>query len=269
MTKDNLKERVYQIIAKATENDLASIFFDYFIVILILSNVLAIILESYQSLYNRYFFQFRIFEVFSVLVFTVEYVLRIWTADIKYDSKSRFGSIYRFIISPIALVDLFAILPFYLPFILPFDLRFLRLPRIIRFSRLFKLNRYSNSLKLVGEVLMKKKSELFVTIFVTLILILIASTLMYYIENNAQPKAFPNIVESMWWATSTLTTVGYGDVYPVTSMGRFLSGIIAFLGIGLVALPTGILSSGFMEEIKNKKDETKKYCPYCGKKIDD
>ncbi|MTI62131.1 MAG: ion transporter [Firmicutes bacterium] len=264
-----IKNRVYQIIEKAENGDKTSLRFDYFIVTLIFLNVVAIILESYNSIYSNYSFEFRVFEIISVFVFTVEYILRIWTSDIEIKESSKIKSIVKSIISPMVLIDLLAILPFYLPMLIPFDLRFLRMIRIIRFFRLFKLNRYSKSLKLVGTVLKKKKSELFVTIFVTFILLLIASTLMYYIENKAQPEVFPNIITSFWWAIATLTTVGYGDVYPVTAMGRLLSGIIAFLGIGLVALPTGIISSGFMEEINDNDSESdRKYCPYCGKRLD-
>jgi len=268
------KHRVHEIIEKAETGDKVSEVFDYFIVGLIILNVLAIILESFSSIYYPYRHIFSSFELFSVIIFTVEYLLRIWTSDYIYQSASKTKTIFRFIITPMALVDLFAILPFYLPMLIPFDLRFLRLLRIIRFLRLFKLNRYSNSLRLVGKVLEKKKSELFITLIVTLILLLIASTLMYYLESKVQPNAFPNILASLWWAISTLTTVGYGDVYPVTVWGRILSGSIAFLGIGLVALPTGILSSGFMEELRDQQEEENidereaiKYCPYCGEKI--
>ena len=173
-----------------------------------------------------------------------------------------------------AIIDLMAILPFYLPLLLPVDLRFLRILRLTRLLRLLKVQRYSKSLQLIGIVLKKKKEELIVTVFVTFILMVFASTLMYYLESDVQPDQFPNIISAFWWAIATLTTIGYGDVYPVTGWGRLLSGIIALLGIGLVALPTGILSSGFIEELSRQKSkdieksEQYKYCPYCGKRID-
>ncbi len=270
---ERIKYRVYKIIEKAEENDFSSLLFDYFIVALILLNVLAIVLQSYTEIYVRYKYVFRDFEIFSVMIFTLEYILRIWTANNKFKEKDEFESAVLFIITPMALVDLIAILPFYLPMLIPFDLRFLR---IFRFFRLFKLSRYSNSLHIMGNVLRKKKNELMITIFITFILLLVASTLMYYLEHRLQPDAFPNIIVSFWWAISTLTTVGYGDVYPVTAWGRFLSGVIAFLGIGLVALPTGLISSGFVEElnsddseIDSEKEYCRKYCPYCGKKLED
>ena len=277
MNRTELKKRIGLIIQKARRGDKPSLYFDYFIVTLIFLNVIAIVLESFVTLYYRYIEWFSLFEVISVITFTVEYLLRLWTADISYIQSKRVKSRFSFLVSPMALIDLFAILPFYLPMIIPFDLRFLRMLRIIRFLRIFKLNRYSSAFHLVGKVLRKKKNELLVTIFITMMLLLIASTLIYYMENTAQPEAFPNIIASFWWAISTLTTVGYGDVYPVTAWGRLLSGIIAFIGIGLVALPTGIISSGFMQELseeekreeQRKKERNIKYCPYCGKKINE
>ena len=149
----------------------------------------------------------------------------------------------------------------------------MRILRVTRLLRIFKIQRYTKSLNLIGKVLKSKKEELFITVFVTIILIIFASTLMYYIENDVQPNAFPNILATFWWAVATLTTIGYGDVYPVTDLGRLLSGIIAVLGIGLVALPTGLISSGFIEEISKKKRQHKQkeeditYCPHCGKRI--
>jgi voltage-gated potassium channel len=174
-----------------------------------------------------------------------------------------------------ALIDLFAILPFYIPMFIPFDLRFLRILRVARMLRLFKLNRYSKALLIIGKVVKKKKAELIVTVFITFLLLLMASTMMFYLEHDVQPTAFPNIIASFWWAIATLTTVGYGDIYPVTGWGRLLSGVIALIGIGLVALPTGIISSGFMNEISSRKQKDENedtpitYCPYCGKRIRD
>ncbi len=152
------------------------------------------------------------------------------------------------------------------PLIITFDLRFLRMLRLTRLFRLFKVYRYSKALRIVGRVLKNKKEPLFLTLFVTFMLLLIASSLMYYIEHDAQPDAFPNIFSAFWWAVATLTTIGYGDVLPITGWGKLLSGVIALLGIGLVALPTGIIGSGFMEVIERK--EKPRYCPHCGKIIE-
>jgi voltage-gated potassium channel len=148
-----------------------------------------------------------------------------------------------------------------------FDLRFLRILRLTRLFRLFKIARYSKALRVVGTVLKRKKEPLILTLFVSLILLLVASSLMYYIEHDSQPESFPNIFASFWWAVATLTTIGYGDIYPITGWGKFLSGIIALLGIGLIALPTGILGSGFMEVIEKKENKKHKKCPHCGKAL--
>ena len=162
-----------------------------------------------------------------------------------------------------AVIDLLAILPFYLPMFIPIDLRFLRMLRLTRVLRVFKLNRYSKALNSISGVMRNKKDELLTTVFLMTFIIVISSTLIYYIEHEYQPEAFPNIVESFWWAIATLTTVGYGDVFPITGLGKVLASVIALSGIGLVALPTGIISSGFMANIK-----TGKKCPHCGKDLE-
>lgn len=267
-----IKVKTFEIIEKGSNGNQKSRLFEYFIVLLILLNVLSIILESFDKLYFKHYSSFKYFEVFSIVIFTLEYILRIWTAELKFKQSWWLYSKLIFIISPLAIIDLLAILPFYLPMIIPFDLRFLRMLRVTRLLRVFKLARYSNALKLIGKILRDKKDELMVTFFMTFILLLIASTLMYYIEHDAQPDVFPNIIASLWWAIATLTTVGYGDVYPITGLGRLLSGIIAILGIGLVALPTGIISSSFMQELSPKNNpvdnkESTNYCPHCGKRI--
>ena len=268
----SIKKRVFEIIEKGKPGDRASRYFDLFLVILIVLNVVAIILESVKTIYTVFPTGFRAFEVFSVLVFTVEFILRVWTAEYKVQASKRSTARIKYIFTPMAIIDLLAILPFYLPFLLPVDLRFLRILRLTRLLRLLKIQRYSQSLQLIGKVLKEKKEELVVTIFVTFILIVFASTLMFYLESDEQPDQFPNIISVFWWAIATLTTIGYGDVYPVTGWGRFLSGVIAVLGIGLVALPTGILSSGFIEELSSQKKkfqqtERYKYCPHCGREI--
>ncbi len=272
-----LKNRIFQIIEKATEDDKASKKFDIFIMTLIILNTIAIVLESFNSLSEKYSLYFTVFEVISVIIFTIEYLLRVWTSDLLYlYSKGKLSAMLRYIFSPMAIIDLLAILPFYLPMFIPFDLRFLRMFRISRLLRLLKINRYTKALTVIINIIKSKKDELLATVFMMLFMIMISSTMMYYFENQVQPEAFPNIVASFWWAIATLTTVGYGDIYPITAMGKILASIIAVLGIGIVALPTGIISSGFMEVVTNKFknkeikiDEEKKemICPHCGEKI--
>jgi len=262
-----MKQKAYRLVEKGSYGSRINVLFDYFIMGLIILNVIAVILESIPTIKATTGNLFRVFEVVSVIIFSLEYLMRIYVSDLTHPSKSRFKSVLKFIFSAYGLIDLLAILPFYLPFLIKIDLRFLRLLRLMRFLRLLKLNRYNNSLKLIWEVIKEKRTEMSVTGFVTLLVLLIASFLMYYIEGNAQPDKFSNILDCFWWAVATLTTVGYGDVYPVTGFGKFISGLIAILGIGLVALPTGIISSGFIAKIGKRKNEVKK-CPHCGKEIE-
>jgi voltage-gated potassium channel len=244
--------------------------FDIGIVCLILLNVLAVVLASFAEIYQEFKRFFDIFELVSVILFTIEYILRLWTARLKYPELRPARAYIKYVLSFSAIIDLSAILPFYLPLAVPLDLRFLRILRITRVLRVIKLQRYSDSLKLVGRVFRSRSKELLVTISVTLMLLLVAASAMYHLENVAQPDKFPNIIASLWWAVATLTTVGYGDIFPVTIWGKILGGLVALLGIGLVALPAGIISSGFMEEI-NRRKVRKRYvveaCPHCGKKI--
>ena len=271
------KLKVFKVVEKGPREERAGSVFDFFIVTLIVLNVAAIILESFDEVYTRYGAVFDIFELFSVMVFTLEYAMRVWTADLKFDSSNRLYSRLRFIKSTMAVIDLLAILPFYLGLLfIPVDVNlvFLRMLRLTRLLRVFKLSRYTSAMKLMSKVIKEKKDELSVTVFMTFILLLIASTMMYYIEKDVHGDAFPNIVAAFWWAIATLTTVGYGDVYPVTGLGKLLSGIIALLGIGLVALPTGIISSSFIEELSKSKsaetaDQAPQYCPHCGRKLNE
>ncbi|MGB2128598.1 MAG: ion transporter [Flavicella sp.] len=240
-------------------------YFIRFIYALILLNIIALILESYETLRTNYQNLFYGFEVFSVALFTLEYLLRIWASDItKENKKERIN----FAFSTMGIIDLIAILPFYLPFIFPFDLRIVRVLRLFRLLRIFKLARYSKSLKTIKSIFEETKAELSVTVFVTFVLLLLSSTLMYFIEHDEQPEQFSNIGDAFWWGIATLTTVGYGDVYPITGLGKLLSGFIALIGIGFVALPTGIISSSFIEKIqeqKRKKEGIQKCkCPKCG-----
>lgn len=261
----NLKARVFAMLEPGNGN---SRYFDPFIMGLILLNVAAVVLETVDWIYAAYLPLFQAFEIFSVAVFTVEYLLRIWscTEDPRY--KDPLWGRLRFLIMPLALVDLLAILPFYLPF--AFDLRFLRAMRLFRLFRILKLARYSDSMQTFADVLRLKKEELLLMFFAIMILLVISSSLMYEAEHDAQPEAFASIPAAMWWGIVTLTTVGYGDIYPVTDWGRFIGSVVVILGIGLFALPTGVLASGFAEVLAKSKEEQKRRkirCPHCGQYI--
>lgn len=267
-----IKKRTFEIIEYSEKGDLASKIFDFFIVSLIILNIAIIIIDTF-TIPKELSIVLKYIELVSVIIFTIEYALRVWTADLLRPNLRPFKARLRYVFSFMAMIDLLAILPFYIPYIIPLDLRVLRALRIIRLLRLFKLNRYTTALKTVGSVFKAKSSELLSSLLVVLILMIISAVLMYNIESRAQPEAFDNAFSSFWWAVATLTTVGYGDIYPVTIVGKILSAIIALLGIALVAVPTGIIASGFTDQLQkeresNKDDEQKHFCPYCGKKID-
>lgn len=265
-TYESLKRRTYQIIERVDENDREGYAFDLFIMALIVLNVAAVLLESVESVAAPLRDFFYAFEMFSVVVFSAEYILRLWsvTADPRYAGAVR-GRL-RYALTPLALIDLLAILPFYLQF-LALDLRFVRSLRLFRLLRIFKLARYSSSMRTLGNVLRAKKEELIVTLFVVLILLVFAASAMYYAEHDEQPDKFSSIPAAMWWGVATLTTVGYGDVYPVTTEGKLLGAVIAVLGVGLFALPTGILASGFAEELQKRRRAETLLCPHCGRDV--
>ncbi len=263
-----LKEKIYSIIRNDDVNNLVSSFFDVTIIVIIIINIITVVAETFDvSPEMKRVFSY--IEIVSVIIFTIEYLLRLWTADLKYPGLSPFRAKLRYIFSFMAIIDFVAILPFYIPFLIPVDLRALRLLRIVRLLRIFKVSRYTTALSTILEVFRRKKSQLLSSIFICVLLMIIAAILMYNVEHAAQPDAFSNAFDALWWAVATFTTVGYGDIYPVTAMGKVLSAIIALLGIGLVAVPTGIISSGFTEQInnENKEDENWSYCPHCGKKL--
>lgn len=232
---------------------------------LIILNVLSIILASYNGIYVTCNIFLEYFEFLSVIIFSIEYLLRLWTADLQYNYGSKLSKRLKFTTSKYGLIDLIAILPFYLPFIFSIDLRVLRILRLFRLLRILKLRRLSKSLKTISSVLKETKDELSTTMFVAFILLIISSTLIYFIENEVQPQKFENIGQSFWWSVGAFTTVENSDVYPITGIGKFLRTVIALIGIGFVALPTGIISSAFIEKVQKEKFQNEIHeCPNCG-----
>ncbi len=258
-----LRQRVYTLIDEDnTEGLKINDRIGSFIMILIVLSIIAVVVESEESIRVNYQSVFLWFEIIAVAIFTLEYLARVYTARLAYPELSPGRAMLKYIFSPMAIVDLLAIAPFYIELVASqlglleiMDLRFVRVLRLMRLLRIFKLNRYNSSMKLIGDVMKEEKEKLFITIFMTAILLVLASALVFTVEHEGQPEAFPNIYSSMWWAIATLTTVGYGDVYPVTAAGKVLAGGIALLGIGLVALPTGILSGSFVQAINENKEK--------------
>ena len=249
------RNRVWKLLEPAEDNDNLSKFIDIFLVNLIFFNILMVILETVETLYFKYKLWFIYFELFSVTIFSLEYISRFWSCvENKAKSETNGKARLRYIFSFSAIIDLIAILPSLLAFLFPtVDLRFVRALRIFR---LLKFSRYSNSINTLLIVLWDQRKSLGAAFFILFIVLIISSSGMYIVEKDIQPDKFGSIPQSMWWSIVTLTTVGYGDVYPVTSMGKFFGSIIIILGIGTVALPSGILASAFTEYTRRNQ---KKY----------
>ncbi len=255
---DSAKQKILRTLDKAEDKDIVSKRFDQFIMALILLNVAAVIVETVDSIHDKYEIVFQYFEIFSVIVFSIEYLIRLWacTAIEKYKHPV-FGRL-RYMITAEAIIDLLAIIPFYLPFLINHaDGRIVRVLRLFRLFRIFKMGRYSLAFGLITTVIKKRREELVVTLTLLIIMLIFASTLMYYIEYEPDKPGFQSIPETMWWGVATLTTVGYGDVYPVTALGKVLGAVIAIMGVGLFALPAGIVAGGFESELSKRKKEKK------------
>lgn len=253
MTHVSLRKRTAEILEAKRRNDPLGKAFDWFLVTLIMLNVLAIILATVESFVSQYQNAFIAFEVFSVLVFTIEYFLRIWSSvEITETQQSPLKSRLNYLFSPMALIDLAAILPFYLGLFINLDLRFLR---VLRLFRVVKLGRYSSAMQLLFDVLKQEYRILLASQFILFLLIVVASSGIYLIEKDVQPQHFSSIPQAMWWAVATLTTVGYGDVVPITPLGRFFASTITILSLAMVALPSGILASSFSEHVRRRRSQ--------------
>ena len=240
-----------------------------FLLALIFLNVLALIFETLPGLGPGTRRFLRGFEVFSVLVFSAEYLLRLWSCTAAAEYRHPLWGRLRYALTPVAMVDLLAVLPFYLP-AAGLDLRVVRALRLMRVFRVLKLGRYTSALATLARVLRSRKEELVGTLMILLLLLVIASSLMYFAEHAAQPDSFSSIPAAMWWGIITITTIGYGDMYPVTTPGKLLGAVIALLGIGMFALPTSILGAAFLDELQRRQKKPAPHvCPHCGKPIEE
>ena len=223
---------------------------NFILIVLILANVAAVLLESVNDIYQSYRLFFDMFEHLSIAIFSFEYLLRMWSIAEKEPFESAWKNRLKWIKSGGAIIDLLAILPAYINFFVTIDLRFLI---ILRLLRLLKLTRYFVSLQILLRVIEREKGSFQAVVFILSIMIVMAAACVYVVESKAQPDVFTSIPASMWWAVVTLTTVGYGDVTPITPLGRFLGAIITVLGVGLAALPAGILANGLANELEQRK----------------
>ncbi|MCW9035141.1 MAG: ion transporter [Alphaproteobacteria bacterium] len=249
------RKRVWDVLEIAEEGDKVSRFADFALFFLVGANVLAIILESVPSIYNGNKVFFDIFEIVSVMLFSAEYLFRLWSCveDPAHLKDTHTETRLKFMGSSIALIDLAAILPFYLQFIFPgIDLRFLR---VLRMLRILKLTRYSSAMNLLLRVLYQERAAFSAAFTILIMVLILVSCGIYLVEFEAQPEAFGSIPAAMWWAMATLTTVGYGDVTPITAMGKLFGAVVTVVGVGMVALPAGILASSFSELLRRRQQE--------------
>lgn len=226
-----------------------SLRFDFFIYILIILNIIAMVLESHVALKAQFESFFNLFELFSIVIFSFEYLYR----NVVYYRADGWRGVGSYVFSFFGLIDLISILPFYLKQFIAIDGRFFRILRLFRLTRIFKLGRESKSLKLFIKALSSVRNELKFTLFLSVLTILFSASAIYFLENEAQPDVFSSITASIWWATVSLATVGYGDIIPITVGGKIFASVISLVGIGVVAIPTGIISAAFVEEIIHSK----------------
>ena len=251
---NRIRRRVFDIIQIGNMSDVPSTVVDIILAAAIVFNISAVFLETFDKL-EPYYGLFTTVEYVTVVIFTIEYILRLWTADFLFpDEKYLAGSELRFIFSITGLVDLCCFLPFYLPFVFPAGIVAFRILRVLRIFRLLRINAYYDAFNVITDVINDKKNQLLSAVFIIMILILASSLIMYNLEHEAQPEAFKNAFSGIWWSVSTMLTVGYGDIYPVTLAGQITAIVMAFLGVGLVAIPTGIISAGFVERWSRIKD---------------
>ena len=263
-TNRSFRKKVWSTLdVKYSERKGISFAFNISLSILIFLNTIAIILSTLPNLKGIYYIIFREFEYFSVMIFLIEYLLRLWSC---VENRGYNHPIYgrlRFMFSFWGIVDLLAIAPFFLTAFVA-NFAFIRMLRLLRILRLFRLSRYFQAFRIIKNVLNGKREELILSFSFILFLIVFSSSLMYYIEHPVQPEAFTSIPAALWWGVNTMTTVGYGDIYPITLPGKIIGAFVAISGISLFALPAGIIASGFNEHIRGYKNETGKVkCPYC------
>ncbi len=246
-----LRRRLYVILEAGKTGDRASSVFDLSMVFLILANVIAFAAETDVALAAEYGPAFNLFNTVSIGIFTVEYLLRLWVC-VDHPPLRQFGPVavrFRWALTPSMLIDLAVILPFYISLFFVIDLRVLRVFRLLRF---LKLTRFSPALDTLGRVLYAERRAIFGALIVMFGLLLFSSSIIYALEHEAQPEAFGSVLRSMWWALATLTTVGYGDIVPITFPGRLFGGLVMLFGLGMFALPIAIISSGFAREIHRR-----------------
>lgn len=255
-TYEKIQNRVFHMVQVGFVEDPLSRSYDIINLLSIIVNLIVICMYSFKDFNAAHHHALYIIESITVAFFALDYVLRIWTAPLEHVHDTKGKAVLKYIFSFSGIIDLISFLPFYLPFFFPYGTVAFRLFRVMRLFRIFRINAYNDSLSAIATVLKKKRHQLLSSFFIILVLMIFSSLCMYSIENRAQPGVFKNAFSGIWWAASALLTVGYGDIYPITVTGKIFGVIITFLGVGLVAIPTGIISAGFVEQYQDMADRS-------------
>lgn len=264
--RPRLQQRLFEVLESPPSGDKISRAVNRVLLWLIVANIAAVVLESVGTLQTRYQVAFQVFERASLALFVLEYLSRIWVSICCERFSHPITGRLKYICSPLALIDLAAILPSLVTGF-AFDFRFLRALRVLRMVRIWKLARYSRSLQIVRSVLKETANQMTAVAAILAVIIIVSAGLMYAVEHPAQPEAFSSVLASMWWTLETLTMINYGDMAPITPLGKFLGVMIGLIGVGMFAMPAGILAGAFIDELK-KRSQDKRCCPSCGASVD-
>ena len=251
--REHIRYRIYEILEVRAGIDHAARVYDVIYLMTIIINLTVSIMYTYESYRAEYGELLTAIENITVALFCIDYILRLCTAKYMYPEAHGPGAVRKYVLSFTGIIDMLSFLPYYLPFFFPSGAVAFRMLRVMRVFRLFRINAYYDSLKLITDVLNSKRQQLFSSVFTILILMLASSLCMYSLEHEAQPEVFTNAFSGIWWSASTLLTVGYGDIYPITTLGKLFGIFITFLGVGMVAIPTGIISAGFVDQYSRIK----------------
>ncbi len=247
----SFREKVFRMVSVGVVDEPINQAYDVISTGALLVNLTVAIMNTYDGMHEKYGNIFVLLEQITVFFFLVDYLLRIYTAKYLHEKDSEAKAVRRYILSFSGIVDLLSFMPYYMPVFFPSGASVFRIFRVVRILRLFRINAYYDSLNVITDIISKKKQQLLSSVFIIIVFMVGASLCMYSLENKAQPEVFTNAFSGIWWAASTLLTVGYGDIYPVTTAGKFMGIVIAFLGVGMVAIPTGIISAGFVERYQS------------------
>ncbi len=249
----NRRKRLFEILEVGNDLDYVSRIYDFFNALSIVLNLIASVLLTFEEVRVKHETVLLWVEGITVAFFAVDFVLRVWTSRFLYPEEKEGRAIWKYLTSFTGIIDMLSFLPYYLPYVFPIGTVAFRMIRIVRIFRLFRINAYYDSFHVITEVIAGKSQQLISSVFIILVLMLASSLCMYSLEHEAQPEVFKNAFSGIWWAASTLLTVGYGDIYPITTLGKLFGIFITFLGVGMVAIPTGIISAGFVDQYTNMK----------------